>query len=77
MPSLGFTIGTNFERQPAPRRRGVGRQIDDVDQLVTRKERRSHVRTTLVLAALGAAGLAVMTFSDSATVLLRQLAGLP
>lgn len=77
MPSLGFTIGTNFERQPAPRRRGVGRQIDDVDQLVAGKERRSRIGTTLVLAALGAAVLAVMAFSDSATVLLRQLAGLP
>ena len=77
MPSLGFTIGTNFERQPAPRRRGVGRRIDDVDQLVACKERRSRIRTTLVLATLGAAGLAVMAFSDSATVLLRQLAGLP
>lgn len=77
MPSLGFTIGTNFERQPAPRRRGVGGQIDDVDQLVARKERRSRVGTVLVLAVLGVAGLAVMAFSDGATVLLRQLAGLP
>lgn len=77
MPSLGFTIGTNFERQPAPRRRGVGGQIDDVDQLVARQERRSRIGAALVLAALGAAGLAVMAFSDSATVLLRQLAGLP
>ena len=77
MPSLGFTIGTNFERQPAPRRRGVGGQIDDVDQLVARKERRSRIGTALVFAALGAAGFAVMTFSESATFLLRQLAGLP
>lgn len=75
MPSLGFTIGTNFERQPAPRRRGVGRQIDEIDQLVARKARPSRLRTYLVLALAGA-GLAILASTEGATMLLRQLAAL-
>jgi hypothetical protein len=77
MPSLGFTLETNFARQPAPRRRGVGGQIDEVDTLVARKKRRAPVKTYIGLALIAAVVVVTLGYSDTATVLLRQLAGLP
>jgi hypothetical protein len=75
MASLGFTIETNFKRQSAPRRRGVGGTIEHVDSLVACEEKRSPARTVVRLALLAIAGFALFALRDQAANLLRALNG--
>jgi hypothetical protein len=69
MPSLGFSIGTNFKREAGPSRRGVGK-LQDIDALVARKERRIKIWSAIV-GALFSAG----TFGMLA-VLIGPLSGI-
>jgi hypothetical protein len=73
MASLGFTIETNFKRQSAPRRRGVGGKIEHVDSLVAREEKRSPARTVVTLVLLAIAGFALYALRGEAADLLRAL----
>lgn len=75
MATLGFTIETNFERQSAPRRRGVGGKIEHVDILVAGQEKRSPVRTVVSLALLGIIGFSLYALRNEAVELLRALNG--
>jgi hypothetical protein len=75
MASLGFTIETNFKRQSAPRRRGVGGKIEHVDSLVAREETRSPIRTVVSVALLAIVGFTLFALRDQAADLLRALNG--
>jgi hypothetical protein len=75
MATLGFTIETNFERQSAPRRRGVGGKIDEVDALVAKETKRSPVRTVVNIALFAIIGFALYALRDEAMELLRALNG--
>jgi hypothetical protein len=75
MATLGFTIETNFKRQSAPRRRGVGGKIETVDALVAGEEKRSPVRTIINVTLLAIIGFALYALRDQAAELLRALNG--
>jgi hypothetical protein len=59
MPTLGFSIETNFQREAGPRRRGVGK-LKDIDALVARKERRIKIWSAIVAALFSAGTLGML-----------------
>jgi hypothetical protein len=75
MASLGFTIETNFKKQSAPRRRGVGGRIEHVDSLVAREEKRSPARIVVTVALLAIAGFALFALRGEVVDVLRALHG--
>lgn len=75
MASLGFTIETNFKKQSAPRRRGVGGKIEHVDSLLAREEKRSPARIVVRFALLAIVGFALYALRGEAVELLRALNG--
>lgn len=76
MPSLGFSIEHSFTRRRAPRRRGVGGRLHEVDALIAQEEvRPSSLRLVVGMIALGAAAGAGLAYSDALGALFHSLAG--
>jgi len=73
MASLGFSLERNFSRKSPPRRRGVGGQIHEVDQLIARRERRLAVEGYILAALLGAAAGAAIALHGPLAELIRAM----